>query len=792
MTQQNKPRFTRRQVLAGLGTIGVASAGAGLGTTAFYSDRETLEGWLEAGRVDLRLDYRSTYKPWDRYDLHDVPLEERPPLVAGTDGMTYEIAAAPAIRNINTGEAPTHEQWGRLVTGGTDVPTACDIDDARDISDFLPEGFETENSSGDLENPGLYYPGYIDGPTGMFIDLDDIKPYDEGETTFSLHLCGNPSFLTASLGECEDEENEVIEPEYMAGEPLDQTGIWEGGELCDYLYVIISLDQDCDNLTANTILTEPDMDDWQNGASADADFDVINENVLYAGSLAGWKQILEDGFALPPSGPGGAGGDENGEANGDATAASSSQVEVLETETVFAEFVENFEGGPQINQCIGALPDECESPVVLGAIEEGMDPGFNGICYDGPIPEGTTDVVLKAGIGCYYAEVDENTTEICLVDPMMDPNQFGDISNITFFECDGNGPAPPPAGGPNGECPLPGAHCYVLEWYLPCKENDGPGRLGFTDLPVYNAIDQNGNPVEEQDDDMDGQGGESRLSFNDELRQRGFVQNDTTIGVNVTQTDSCHLTIIFEAEQCRHNMRQDIDIEGECKSDFETDADDWTALCPFDGHDAKASFNSNGLLQYSPTGGNPGGYVFVNPFNCFVRSELPTVDVQNIAPIDSAIWAVQNDPESCFLGDKSAFVGGTLAYDLRRTDFNGMDPGFTANNEVQEYDVIIEGSAGSLFYSGFTMPNDWTTHTVELIPENWSFHPVGPHALTTGSQPTIEQFVDVLSDVTALNIRLCSVFEFLQVMKNEEVSIQTPSIPQCCLDNVCLNLPTNG
>jgi predicted ribosomally synthesized peptide with SipW-like signal peptide len=62
----NQFNVSRRKVLAGLGTIGIASAGAGLGTTAFFSDEESLDASLEAGRIDLKLDYRATYVPGDR------------------------------------------------------------------------------------------------------------------------------------------------------------------------------------------------------------------------------------------------------------------------------------------------------------------------------------------------------------------------------------------------------------------------------------------------------------------------------------------------------------------------------------------------------------------------------------------------------------------------------------------------------------------------------------------------------------------------------------------------------
>ncbi|WP_435358158.1 hypothetical protein [Haloarchaeobius sp. DFWS5] len=300
MTTKNSTKLSRRQVLAGLGTIGVASAGAGLGTTAFFSDTERLQGWYEAGRVDLILDYRSTYMPWERYDLQMVPEDERPAIVKDTDGMTYEIGAAPAIRYVESGEALSHEEWGRVVTGATDIPTACNFDDPTDISNSLPARFETVRG-------GTYLPGYVDGQdngdssqTAMFVDLVDIKPHDSGETTFSFHLCGNPSFLYVELVEDETHSDEdyrdgvttPTEPEREAGEPDEQTGAFEGGELCDYLYVVVSPDPNCDNRTDSELLGPEDEDD---GASIDP---------IYAGSMSGWIELIRDApdgkLTIPP------------------------------------------------------------------------------------------------------------------------------------------------------------------------------------------------------------------------------------------------------------------------------------------------------------------------------------------------------------------------------------------------------------------------------------------------------------------------------------------------------------
>lgn len=61
MSKEARYSLSRRNVLAGLGTVGVASAGAGLGTTAFFSDEEAVEASLEAGRLDLVLEYLTAF-----------------------------------------------------------------------------------------------------------------------------------------------------------------------------------------------------------------------------------------------------------------------------------------------------------------------------------------------------------------------------------------------------------------------------------------------------------------------------------------------------------------------------------------------------------------------------------------------------------------------------------------------------------------------------------------------------------------------------------------------------------
>jgi predicted ribosomally synthesized peptide with SipW-like signal peptide len=56
---------SRRKALAALGSIGVASAGAGLGTGAYFSDQETFENnRLVAGTLDMKVAATNWYSDW--------------------------------------------------------------------------------------------------------------------------------------------------------------------------------------------------------------------------------------------------------------------------------------------------------------------------------------------------------------------------------------------------------------------------------------------------------------------------------------------------------------------------------------------------------------------------------------------------------------------------------------------------------------------------------------------------------------------------------------------------------
>jgi len=209
MTDDQKTKLhslSRRRVLAGLGGIGIASAGAGLGTSAFFSDEEAFtNNSLMAGTLDLKLDYKSTYLGGPGR-LEDVQAMGYPDAADLGDGR-YLLAQAPT---------PEEEAaWEDLVQG--------------EEFDFCsPEADEF----------------LVNGDGIPVFTLEDVKPGDSGEVTISIHICDNPGYLRMVGDLTESLERGQNEPELDA-EGEDTDGV---GELADAIEVCVWYDEDCDNV----------------------------------------------------------------------------------------------------------------------------------------------------------------------------------------------------------------------------------------------------------------------------------------------------------------------------------------------------------------------------------------------------------------------------------------------------------------------------------------------------------------------------------------------------------------
>lgn len=486
---------SRRQLLAGVGTVGVASLGAGLGTTAFFTDREVTTATLDGGTVDLRLDYRASYRPGDRRTGFGAdPDEDRIP----DSGGLVVLDQVPDLRyedGPREGRPYSEGDWGDAVR---EIP----CDDTR----------------------------LVDGSVPTVFDLDDVKPGDEGELTTSLHLCGNPAYLWLRTTETADADGPedgsmptLTEPEVVAGD--DGDGAFAGGELDDYLHVEVWYDTDCDNR----------YDD--------------SETVLYRGSLDGFLRLAASGYPLAPSRPpeedAGTADDESTPGGGldgctpltkvdwdegagrftvaDGDAAGERTVSVGDGDTL--AIVHDASADPVLVELSNFVPKDGDDGEITALDFRVLTPGY-GVCA----------VAVKAGSdrqggrggGRNGGSGGTDTFAFdCARTGTVDTDGLGGkgVSNVRFSLC--ARPTVPPVGVPDGECVQPGVVCLGLRWYLPTGADEDGER--FVDFPS----------------DVAG-------TLADELREKGLPTDADA--VNTIQTDLLGFETEYVAIQCRHNM----------------------------------------------------------------------------------------------------------------------------------------------------------------------------------------------------------------------------------------------
>ena len=220
--------LSRRKALAALGSIGIASAGAGLGTSAYFSDQETCENnSLVAGTLDMGVGYTAHYSDWssDEGDGVDVVMYD------GGAGETGSATELPTIDGTTYTGLPANDAW--LIA----------VDDPAAFLDNTRTGAYPNEGTG--ENPvqgavtctddGTATP-QADDAEAPVIELDDVKPGDFGEVTFDFALCENPGYVWVNGTLRSASENGVTESE--ADDPDEGDGV----ELLDVVQAAVWID----------------------------------------------------------------------------------------------------------------------------------------------------------------------------------------------------------------------------------------------------------------------------------------------------------------------------------------------------------------------------------------------------------------------------------------------------------------------------------------------------------------------------------------------------------------------
>lgn len=301
--------LTRRRLLASVGTVGLASAGAGLGTTAYFGDRESFDGnTLAAGELDLTVDWQEHY-----YDAGPNLNNDRLDDPGGDESdADLDDVGVDDFEIVRTGGDPTRVPAGYVGFPTVDAPQVA-VPEAF-VDDFLAntavEAFPDTDGDGiqDLiltrdqisaqyptlspsEVEATFHDQFADVPQDLdapVLDICDVKPGDFGEVTFSVHLHDSPGLLWLRGALHENAENGIVEPEAAT----DSTA--GDGELLEAIRAVAWHD-DGDNLREATELVTAPHD--VNGPTA-VELDASSARIV-SGSLGEVLTALSSGHGVP-------------------------------------------------------------------------------------------------------------------------------------------------------------------------------------------------------------------------------------------------------------------------------------------------------------------------------------------------------------------------------------------------------------------------------------------------------------------------------------------------------------
>jgi len=234
--------ISRRKTLAALGTIGVASAGAGLGTSAYFSDQETFaNNRLTAGTLDMVVDWEEHYSDWtgEETEYAEMPMGDEQPnyvLPAPDDNPNAQDIELVISDMQAFWDATAIEAYPDADNDALQDAIADPCNDLGSLDDVLSSDDRTDNEWTDPGDP--------------LVSLQDVKPGDFGELTLSFHLCENPGFVwfggdLITNADGENTEPEIDDPDEQ--QSAEDIGPDTPGELAQQIQVRVWYD-DCDNM----------------------------------------------------------------------------------------------------------------------------------------------------------------------------------------------------------------------------------------------------------------------------------------------------------------------------------------------------------------------------------------------------------------------------------------------------------------------------------------------------------------------------------------------------------------
>jgi hypothetical protein len=215
--------LSRRKLLGGLGTIGTAGILGGAATSSLLWDEEKFgnandPNVLQAGALDLKVDWEEHYFDW----RGDEVFVDDPETGEDTDER-YDVRRIGGVEDLEPGEVGLPPNYPLIA-----VPE-------EQFAEVWEDSIVEESDLTDQPDP--------------VITLEDVKPGDFGEVTFSYHVFDNPGFVSFCGEVHEDSDNGVNEPEdKVNGHDPDGSDGTEGGDLGDYVQAKVFVDDNCDNI----------------------------------------------------------------------------------------------------------------------------------------------------------------------------------------------------------------------------------------------------------------------------------------------------------------------------------------------------------------------------------------------------------------------------------------------------------------------------------------------------------------------------------------------------------------